>query len=385
MYRKLERMIDEEFFDKTTDLLKELVEIPSTSCNEKTIARYIGKRLESIGAKVTFQSINENSENVIATIDGNQPGIDILLAGHIDTVPPTDGWNTDPFNPIEESGRIYGLGSSDMKAGIAIAISIAEMFAQNRDSLRGSIKLVFVADEEGYSTGIKKLIEEMNIGADIAFMIEPEYYKAIIGAAGKMLIKVKVKGKASHAAYPEQGINAIEEASKLIANMSKIKSIDHEKVSYQPFVTFSIKGGYESYSVTVPDYCEIVINKHTVPGESVEFVLEQLMELKDNLELKADFDFEVIEPFYPPYAIDENSEYLYELKKAYKEIVGEELGIDYGTGVSDANCLVGFADITTINFGPSGGPIHSPNEWVSKQQIHNVLKIYTKVLCKYMC
>lgn len=384
MYEKFQRMIDEEFYSKTIGFLKELIKIPSVSGNEKSLARYIGTNLEKMGAEVVFQTVDEESENVIAVINGKEPGMDILLTGHLDTVPPMDGWNTNPFEPIEEDDKIYGLGSSDMKAGIAIALSLAEMFARNKNNFKGSLKIAFAADEERYSVGVKKLIEEMNMKADVAFMIEPEYYEAIVGAAGKMLIKVKVKGKASHAANPKQGINAIEEASKLVANLDKVNRINHEKVPYQPFVTFNIDGGYDYYSVTVPDYCEIIINKHTVPGESVELVLNQLAELKNSLGLKAEFDFEVIEPFYPPYAIDGNSEYLVQLKKVYKDIVGDELGIAYGSGVSDANCVVGLADITTINFGPSGGPIHSPNEWVSKEQIYNVLKIYTKLLSKYM-
>lgn len=384
MYSKIEQMINDEFFYNTIEILKDLVKIPSVSCNEKALARYIGAYLKKTDAQVIFQTINDNSENVIASIDGCEGGPNIIFAGHLDTVSPLEGWDKDPFNPYEDFDRIYGLGSSDMKAGIAIAMTLAEIFAKNKDNFKGNIMLVFFADEEGYSTGIKKIIEEMGIDADVVYMIEPHYYDAIIGAAGKMLIKVTAKGKASHAAHPEQGINAIEEISRLISNLNKVRRVTHEKIQNQPFVTFNIKGGYESYSVTVPDSCEVIINKHTVPGESVELVLKQLQELKNDLGLKSEFDFKVIEPFYPPYAIDENSKYLYELQKAYKEVLGYELGLEYETGVSDSNCIVGLTGITTINFGPSGGPIHSPNEWVSKNQICNVLKVYAKIICNLM-
>lgn len=385
MYAKIEHMINDKYFNNTIKILKELVKIPSVSCNEKRLARYIGGYLEKIGANVIFQEVNDNSENVIASINGDEGGPNIILAGHLDTVSPLDGWDKDPFDPYEDLDRIYGLGSSDMKAGIAVAISLAEMFAKNKENFKGNIKLIFVADEEGYSTGIKKLIDEMGIDADIVYMIEPNYYNAIIGAAGKMLIKVNAKGKASHAAHPENGVNAIEETSRLISNLDKVRRITHEKIQSQPFVTFNIKGGYDNYSVTVPDNCEVIVNKHTVPGETAEYIIRQLQELKRDLGLKSEFDFNIIEPFYPPYAIDENSKYLYELQRSYKEVLGHELGLEYETGVSDSNCIVGLTGITTINFGPSGGPIHSPNEWVSKNQIYNVLKVYAKIICKLMC
>ena len=366
MYGQIEQMINDEYFNNTIEILKDLVKIPSVSCNEKRLARYIGDYLKKIGAKVIFQKISDNSENVIASIDGSEGGHNIILAGHLDTVSPLDGWDKNPFDPYEDPDRIYGLGSSDMKAGIAIAITLAEIFARNKENFKGNIKLIFVADEEGYSTGIKKLIKEIGIDADIIYMIEPHYYNAVIGAAGKMLIKVNAKGKASHAAHPEKG--AIEETSSLISNLDKVRRVTHEKIQSQPFVTFNIKGGYDSYSVTVPDNCEAIVNKHTVPGESTEFILKQLQELKSDLGLKSEFDFNIIEPFYPPYAIDENSKYLCELQKAYKEVLGYELGLEYETGVSDSNCIVGLTGITTINFGPSGGPIHSPNEWVSQNK-----------------
>lgn len=384
MHKKFEKNIDEKYFDKAVELLKELIKIPSVSCNEKAIARYIADYLENIGAEVIIQPVGENSENVLATIKGNLPGKDILLIGHLDTVPPMEGWDTDPFWPVEKSDKIYGLGSCDMKSGLAIAMTIAEMIALNRENLKGNIKILFMADEEGFSTGIKKAIKEMDIKAEIAYMFEPHYERAMIGATGKMLIKVGVKGKASHAAHPELGINAIEEASKFIANLDSIDSLTHDKMSYQPFVTFNINGGYEKYSVTVPDYCEVVINKHTVPGETTELVLNRLKELKTRLNLKSDFEFEIKEPFYPPFTIDENSKYLHELKKVYNRTVKKELGIEYSTGVSDANCLVGSANITTITFGASGGPIHAPNEWVSKKQIYDVLKVYANLLCNYI-
>lgn len=383
MDKMINKLIEEYNRNSALSYLKEMIKIPSTSNEEKDLARYVGGKLEQLGIKVTWQKLQENSENVFAIIKGINHGPKIMLTGHLDTIAPLDGWSTDPFEPVEKGDRVHGLGAADMKAGIATILSIAEIIIKNKLNLKGDLILAFIADEEGHSKGIKELLN-MGIKTDVAFMVEPHFDKAVIGAAGKMLIKGKVNGKACHAANPEEGINAIEETAKFIGNLENIKTPHHDKIKAQPYVTLNIDGGYKSYSITVPDFCSFTLNKHTVPGETKEVVLRQLTNLKNNLNLKADFSFEIGEPFYPSYIIDENLEYLKTLRKIYENVTGNELGIDYSNGVSDSNCLVGIGKIPTINFGPAGGPIHAPNEWVSKKQFFTSIEIYLRLISNYL-
>jgi len=372
-------------YDKKSVLstLKGIIKIPSVSGEEKKLAQFIRGKLEQLGVEVSIQKITENSENVVAMIKGNGCGPTILIAGHLDTVAPLDGWLTDPFEPVEEEDKIYGLGAADMKAGIATILSVVELIVRNKLELKGDLIISLVADEERYSKGVKKFLD-MGVKADVAFMVEPAFYKAVIGAAGKMLILSKVKGKACHAANPYEGINAIEEASKFIANLGRIETLKHQKIKPQPYVTLNMNGGYEKYSITVPDSCTFTLNKHTVPGETKEFVIEQLIKLKNTLNLKADFIFEIVEPYYTPYTVDENLTYLKTLKDVYKNVTNNELGLCYSNGVSDSNCLVEKGGIPTINFGPSGGPIHAPNEWESKKQLFDTIEIYFRLIVKHL-
>ncbi|RKL64038.1 M20 family peptidase [Thermoanaerobacteraceae bacterium SP2] len=383
----MEKILNEiiKTYDKKSVLstLKEIIKIPSVSGEERKLAQFIRGKLEQLGVEVSIQKITENSENVIASIKGSGCGPTILMAGHLDTVPPLDGWSTDPFEPIEEEDKIYGLGAADMKAGVATILSVVELIVRNKLELKGNLIISLMADEEGYSKGVKKFLDK-GLKADVAFMVEPHFYKAVIGATGKMLILSKVKGKACHAANPNEGINAIEEASKFIANLERIETLKHQKIKSQPYVTLNMHGGYEKYSVTVPDYCTFTLNKHTVPGETKEFVIEQLANLKKTLNLKADFIFEIGEPYYPPYTVDENLTYLKTLKDVYKNVTKNELGLEYSNGVSDSNCLVEIGGIPTVNFGPSGGSIHAPNEWVSKNQLFDAIEIYFRLIAKYL-
>lgn len=339
--------------------------------------------MEQLGIEVSIQKITETSENVVATIKGNGCGPTILMAGHLDTVPPLDGWSTDPFEPVEEDDKLYGLGAADMKGGIATILSVVELIVRNKLELKGDLIISLVADEERYSKGVNILLDK-GVKADVAFMVEPAFYKADIGAAGKMLIVSKVKGKACHAANPYEGINAIEEASKFIANLERIETLKHPKIKSQPYVTLNMNGGYEKYSITVPDSCTFTLNKHTVPSETKEFVIEQLIKLKNTLNLKADFIFEIVEPYYTAFTVDENLTYLKTLKDVYKDVTNNELGLYYSNGVSDSNCIVEKGGIPTINFGPSGGPIHAPNEWVSKKQLFDSIEVYFRLIAKYL-
>jgi succinyl-diaminopimelate desuccinylase len=106
--------------------------------------------------------------------------------------------------------------------------------------------------------------------------------------------------------------------------------------------------------------------------------------LKERLNIRSDFYFKIGEPFYPSYVVDENLQYLKKLQEIYKEKTNSVLELEYGEGVSDSNCLVELGNIPTINFGPTGGPFHAPNEWVSKNQIFNVIEIYLKLLGEYL-
>lgn len=364
---------------RAVQCLREMTEIPSLSNEEDEIASYVEKRLQSSGYETQRQRVIEGSSNVIALKRGRKDGLRVMLAGHLDTVPPTAGWETDPFTLVEDGERLYGLGTADMKAGLGVILTLADLLKE--EELEGDLLLLFVADEEGKSKGIKRFLEENQERVDVAFMLEPHFSAATLGANGKMLIEVDVQGRAAHGAYYKEGINAIEEASIFIGEMIKLDLIDSKgELKPQPYIPLSFKGGYEKYSITIPDHAVFTINKHTVLGETCEHVLKELDDLKNRLELKGDFSFEVIDPFYPPYDVPKNNPYFQQLKEIYRDLTERELGIAYGTGVSDANILVETGNIPTISFGPSGGAIHAINEWVSKEEYFKVIEIYLKLL-----
>lgn len=367
-------------FNRVKDTLKELIAIRSVTGEEDALSAYIAERLRSIGADTVRQQVVEgNRRNVIAEIKGALPGRTTLLTGHMDTVAVGEGWSVDPFCAVEREGRIYGRGASDMKAGIAVILHTAEICVQRRQFLRGKVVIVLVCDEEAYSKGVLRAIEE-GIKADFGLAAEPEYTHAIIGSCGKILIRASVKGKAAHAADTKKGINAIAEMGCFLSVLDTLPLPQTEQMPPQPYVPLRISGGSEHYSMVIPDRCEALISKHTVPGETKACVLGALEELTQTLGLQASFRFTVEQPFYPSFLLDSALEGIRRLQKIYREVTGEELGLACSDGVSDNNHWSTKGGIPTICFGPMGGGLHEADEWVDIERLYKTLEIYVRFL-----
>lgn len=361
--------------EKMYQYLYDLIKIKSVTGSEKQLGDYLFDKLTSFGLDVKRQLVEKDRYNIIAEIKGANKGPRILLAGHMDTVSPMDGWKTDPFTPIKTDDKIYGRGSCDMKAGIAVILTVAEEIQKKRIHLNGDILIAFVCDEEAYSKGVKTLIKN-KIEADFGIFAEPEFDPVIIGCPGKALIKGEFYGVAAHASKPENGINAIEEACKVICNLNKLPLEKDEKLGAQPYVTLNFNGGYKEYSIIIPDKCEFKLNKHLVKGENKDKLVNDLNELCKKELIKAKTKFTIEEPYYPPYTVDENNIYINKLNKCYEKVILKKMKKGYGTGVCDANCLTIDAGIPTICFGPSGKNLHAANEWVSMEEMEQVLNAY---------
>jgi acetylornithine deacetylase/succinyl-diaminopimelate desuccinylase-like protein len=101
--------------------LEEMIKIPSVVGKEGEIADYLKQELESLGLKTETDTVRPNRPNIYARLKGKKSGKRIHFNGHTDTVPVVDGWDHDPYDPVIEGNKIYGLGSNDMKGGIARA------------------------------------------------------------------------------------------------------------------------------------------------------------------------------------------------------------------------------------------------------------------------
>ena len=179
--------------------------------DEGKVAEYLRDYLMEAGIEAKVQRIDETHGNLIAFIPGESHDKHMVRNGHIDTVPYGDlkEWKTDPSVPVEIDGKVYARGTSDMKSGIAaMAYTLANIVKSGKKPAF-DITLIGTCDEEKNGLGARELL---NAGlfpkVDEVLIGEPTGVNIGIAQKGCMWLEIKIFGKSSHGAYPEQGISA---------------------------------------------------------------------------------------------------------------------------------------------------------------------------------
>lgn len=145
--------------------------------------------------------------NLIAILGEGEGGL--VLAGHTDTVPyDAHLWRHDPFRLVEEDGRLYGLGTCDMKGFLAIAVEAAKGYVGRR--LREPLVLLATADEESTMNGAQRLTELGRPRARFAVIGEPTGLTPVRMHKGVAMEALTLTGKAGHSSNPALGINALD-------------------------------------------------------------------------------------------------------------------------------------------------------------------------------
>jgi acetylornithine deacetylase/succinyl-diaminopimelate desuccinylase family protein len=385
MYDELVSKIDDAY---TVRRLEEMISIPSVVGDEGVLAGYLRAELDSLGFKAELNEVEPNRSNVYGRIHGNRPGQRLMFNGHTDTVPVCEGWATDPFKPLRKEELMYGLGSSDMKGGLACALTALRAFDDSNLSFNGELLFSGVIDEEAYSKGARAMLKSKYGECDAIVLCEPysgdETKPIPLGITGKVLYDVTVKGSAAHGFSPHLGVNAIEDAARIITALKKLRMRRDPEFGQGNICTLRIEGGYKVYSVVVPDRCRFEVNRLLVPGESVQSAVEDLEELVKSLDLKADIEVRTKPPQYEPFALKKDELIIRILNEVYREVCGTDPHYGYASGITDANVFTGEAGIPCLHLGPKRGDPHKPNEYVSLDWLPSVTKMYALVAARFL-
>lgn len=283
-----------------TDLQKKLIGdfigFDTTSYNSNLpLIEYVIEHLKEAGADITLDyNEDQTKANLLATIGPAEQGAGVLFSGHTDTVP-VEGqdWETDPYQLTEKDGRFYGRGTCDMKGFCALALAQFLETAKNKDALTKPMRLLLSYDEEVGCEGAKNFIE--NMGEDIpapelVLVGEPTMLHPVHAHKGFYAYQVYVKGYGCHSSAPDNGVNAINLASQLIEELSrlaadlKLNGAQDERFD-PPYTTSNvgiIQGG--SAANVVADECSFVFEMRPVPGVNPEVLLKPYHEFCRQLE-----------------------------------------------------------------------------------------------------
>ncbi len=381
-FEKASTLIKEEDMVK---LLRELVSIKSPFFEEAEIIDYLRGRLSyynRLEAKIHRYEEPKitgfKGENLIVRLQGTGGGPNLLINGHVDTVPLCDGWTVDPYEGVVKDGKLYGLGALDMKAGIVSSVFLLEALVEAGIELKGDIVFTAVSDEEGpYGLGTHfTIMDGITDGCDMCIIPEPsgpfapgsEKFPCVaLGSRGTAVYYVKVKGKSAHGATPEKGINAVEDAARIINAVSDNLDLgEHPLLGKGTMCITNLKGG-EKY-LLVPEEASFTIYRHTVEGDADQ-ALREVTEIVDSLDLESEVDIKLRDLPHPdayflPWTIKEDTPLVQSLKQGSRDLLGKEMQTTYFRSESDANHIAPRLKIPTVLFGADGANFHAADEYV---------------------
>jgi succinyl-diaminopimelate desuccinylase len=240
-------------------LTRALVDIESVSGNEREIADAVEAALHATG----HLSVHRLGNNVAARTDLGRPSR-VVLAGHLDTVPLADN-----FPSIVDGDLMFGCGTSDMKAGTALALHLAATLAEPRYDVT---YLFYECEEvEAARNGLTVVARERPdwLAADFALLLEPTYGAVEAGCQGTMRVAVRTEGRRAHSARSWLGINAIHAAGAALRRLDEYvpRRVTIEGCEYREGLNaVRIRGGVAGN--VVPDACEIDVNYRFAPDRS---------------------------------------------------------------------------------------------------------------------
>ena len=375
--------------DEIVGLTRELVRSPSLNPpgNVKECADIVLKKFKENDIFAEIIEGKEGACNVVARLPGKSEGKVLLLNGHIDVVPPGEGWTIDPFAGEIRDGKIYGRGSTDMKSGIASMMAAMMAMKRSGCNFNGEIVFMAVADEEtGSEFGTIHLLKK-NIGtkADFAIIGEPTNLRIELGNRGTRCINIIVKGKACHSSRPFLGVNAIAYAAKVIEAVQSMTFSNRNELFEIPSPSIAvvmIQGGTKEDMI--PDRCEVSVDRRMIPGETNETVVGELEKviapiLKENKELQIEIKVSPVN-YFDPYLISQEEPIVKATVESFRQVIGKEPEIGGKAGCTDGSHLFHMGKIPAVLFGP-GNPYfaHKADEYVEIDNIVSSAEILVSV------
>lgn len=261
-------------------MLQQLIATPSVSSvseqfdqSNRAVIELLAQWLADIGFEVDVLPLptQKHKANLIATLGKGDGGL--VLAGHTDTVPcDADRWSHDPFELTEQQGRLYGLGTSDMKSFFALAIEAAQQF--DAKDFKQPLIILATADEESSMDGAKALVELGLPKARYAIIGEPTGLKPIRQHKGILMECIRLQGLSGHSSDPTLGVNALEAMNKVISDLMIWRELLQKKYRDAhfavpvPTMNFGhIHGGDNPNRIC--GQCELHIDMRPLPGMDV--------------------------------------------------------------------------------------------------------------------
>jgi succinyl-diaminopimelate desuccinylase len=259
----------------TRDLLaltEELCAVPSVSGSEGALADLVEARLRVDAPKLQVERIGAN---VVARTDLGR-GRRVVLGGHLDTVPANGN-----AEPRRDGDVLHGLGTADMKGGLAVLLAVA--CAASNNEPRHDATFVFYEGEEVADeyNGLRRIFAERPdlLAADLAILLEPTGGFLEAGCQGTIHARATFNGVRAHSARPWMGVNAIHRAAPFLERCASFEPsvVAVDGLDYREALqVVRIEGGIANN--VVPDRCQVIVNRRYAPNRSLDDATAELVE-----------------------------------------------------------------------------------------------------------
>ena len=344
---------------------------------EAECARYCGALLSQWGYEVAYHEYADGRTSLVARAGGSQGKPPLCLTGHLDVVPlGSRKWTRDPFAGEADGDRLFGRGSSDMKAGVAAIMLAARAFSKKLGGTPG-IVVVLTAAEEGGCIGSKHLAETRLLGRAGAIVVgEPTSNYPLVGHKGSVKFYARFRGVSAHGSMPELGVNAIYKAARALRELEgfDFATAPHAVMGMPTLNVGTMEGGNTVNAV--PDSASIGVDIRTVPGMDHEKLVEKLKGL-----LGSDVEMDIFSNLKPVWTAPDD-EWMARVFEICKPVVGaapEPRTAPYMTDA--ANLLKAYAGAPTVILGPGEAAMaHQTDEYCSMERIRQSVAIYEALI-----
>jgi len=367
------------------DLLAQLVSIGSVNpmgrdltgddVLETRLGNFLEQWFQREGIPCRRQSVLPGRDNILARLEGGSRTV--LLEAHQDVVP-VDNMTIDPWQPEIRDGRLYGRGACDTKAGMAAMMTALRHLKNETPADAPTVILACVVDEEHQFRGIQAACQP-GLQADMAIVAEPTELEIVVTHKGVIRWKIVTEGVSVHSGNRDQGVNAIVRMAQVVQALERyyqqeLRPRTSPLLGHAALSIGCIRGGTSVN--TVPNRCEIEIDRRLLPGEDP---IECFEEARTWLAKNGQLDFEP--RFEPPWIIGQplqraqDETVVRHLAASCDAVLGDHTisGVVFGTDAP----VIAACGIPTVVFGAGSiRQAHSKDEWVPIDEVEKATAVF---------
>lgn len=339
--------------------------------------------------------------NIAAKWRGTGEGRSLLFSSHIDTAAIAPGWERDPFQPILQENKLYGLGSYDMKGGLSASIMAVVCLKELGVALQGDVWIESVVDEEFGGANGTVAGRAHGVEADAVIIPEPTNLAIYPATRGGALWRVTFRGTTGLSFSGEVMRNPANDAARFIVFLEQYELergnqagpepwYSHSKERLPIMVTRLEAGDLSSPLCDVgPVECHVDIWVECYPGVNEEELREELLAGYERFcgisyrEGLSQPEFNKMIRFLPGSSVDPEFPLLPLLSETIESSTGRKAEVTGAPFACDAFVFNEYCSSPAIILGPSGGNAHAPGEFVDVESLVLLVEIYAMTMLRW--